>query len=156
MPSRIAAIVIVYLVAACSECHARQIENWPYEKLFKTAEVVVIGKPVSVRDATEKDKAAPPHGEQYLVGVVTKFEILHVVKGKHDGKELELVHFRLKQKEALILNGPLLVSFHTKPVRGTENEYMLFLKAGKDERLEWVSGQFNAAYSVKQMTSPLP
>jgi hypothetical protein len=166
MTNRVAALLILsgaFLALTCGDCPARQIEDWPYNKLFKKADLVVIVKPLSVRDATEKDKAVPPEGKDYLVGVVTKFKVLHVVKGEYKEKELELVHFKLK-KGTMILNGPSLVSFHTKSIRisgdswsgGAENEYMLFLKSGKDKRLTFVSGQFDPELSVKQVTSPLP
>jgi hypothetical protein len=151
------------LALLASQSHARQIEDWPYDKLFKHSELVVIVRPLSVRDATAKDKAVPPGNRDYLVGVVTNFKILHVVKGTYKAENLDLVHFKLKEG-AQILNGPLLVSFHTK--RFTlmmksgfavyDNNYMLFLKPGKDKRLEFVSGQFDPELSVKQLLGPLP
>jgi hypothetical protein len=167
MKSQIATVLILFgtfLAPICGHCSARQIEDWPYDKLFKNADLVVIVQPLSVRDATEKDKAIPPEvGKDWLVGIVTNFKVLHVVKGEYKEKELDLVHFKLK-KGAMIGNGPLLVSFHTKSISirgdgwsgGAENEYMLFLKSGKDKRLEFVSGQFDPELSVKQMTRPLP
>jgi hypothetical protein len=139
----------------------RQIEDWPYEKLFKRAELIVIVKPIEVRDANSQDSAKPP--EDYLEGVATKFKLLHVVKGEQKQDKLEVVHFKLK-KGTQIGNGPLLVSFHTKPfaLEGdgwarnvTESTYMLFLKREKDERLNFVSGQFDPALSVKQILDPL-
>ncbi len=154
---------VAFLAAACSECTARQIEDWPYDKLFKNAELVVIVKAASVRDATEKDRAVPPKGADYLTGVVTSFKVLQVVKGEYKEKELDLVHFKLKEG-IMIGNGPLLVSFNTKPINlkgdfwsaRAETEYLIFLKADKEKRLEFVSGQFDPALSVKQMTVPLP
>ncbi len=159
------------LVWAClalllaGDSHARQIESWPYEKLFKHADLVVVVKPLSVRDATAKDKAVPPPGTRsYLTGIVTNFKVLVVVKGEHKEKELAIVHFRLKEDKAgLVGNGPLLVSFPTKrekgqlggfgpvgwPGPGRQQDYMLFLKKGKEGRLEFVSGQFDPALSVK-------
>jgi hypothetical protein len=167
MKTRIATFMILlgaFFALTCGDCPARQIEEWPYDKLFKNADLVVILKPVSVRDATEKDKAVPPDpGKDFMVGIVTKFKVLHVVKGEYKEKELELIHFKLKEG-AMVNNGPVLVSFHMKSVSikgddwagGAANDYMLFLKAGKDKRLDFVSGQFDPDLSVKQMTSPLP
>jgi hypothetical protein len=148
----------------CGDCFARQLEDWPYDKLFKNADLVVIVKPSAVRDATEKDKAIPPDNEDYLVGVVTSFKVIHVVKGEYKEKKLDLVHFKIKEGR-MIGNGPLLVSFHTKEtkIRGDswssiimESEYMLFLKKQKDGQFTFVSGQFDPELSVKQVLSPLP
>jgi hypothetical protein len=148
---------------SCGDCPAREIEDWPYDKLFKTADLVVIVQPLSVRDAAEKDKAVPPYGRDYLVGIVTNFKVLHVVKGEYKETELELVHFKMKPGSH-IGNGPLLVSFHTGSIAirgngwsgGAANDYMLFLKSNKEKRLDFVSGQFDPELSVKQMTHPLP
>src|SRR5262245_9067241 len=121
MKSRTAIVLI--LVGLClalmgGAIPARQIADWPYDKLFKHADLVVIVLPVSVRDAAEKDKAVPPRGmEDYLVGVVTSFKVLHVVKGDYKEKKLDLVHFKLNKKGMMIGNGPSLVSFHTKSIR---------------------------------------
>jgi hypothetical protein len=151
------------LASSADSLHARQIEDWPYDKLFKHADLVVIVKPLSVRDAKAEDKADPP--EDYLTGIVTTFKVVHVLKGEYaDKKKLELVHFRLKEGR-MIGNGPLLVSFHTKeiPISGkswsvliTEPEYMLFLKKQKDGNFTFVSGQFDPKLSVIQLLSPLP
>jgi hypothetical protein len=149
------------LALLAGHSQARVIEDWPYDKLFQHAELVVIVRPLSVRDATAKDKAARPPKECYLDGVVTTFKVLHVVKGKYNEKKLDLVHFKLK-KGVRIRNGPLLVSFQTKEIdissqfgaRSAQNDDMLYLKNGKDTRLEFVSGQFDPVLSVKQLLRP--
>lgn len=144
---------------------SRPIESWPYDKLFNKAELVVIAKPLSVRDAREEDKAIPPDPQdgEYLTGVVTTFQVLHVVKGKYDEKNLSIVHFRMR-KGVHLGNGPCLVSFHTKPTDirgngwsgGAENEYMLFLTRQTNGQFTFVSGQFDPEFSVKQLLTPLP
>src|SRR6516225_2579356 len=127
----------------------RLLEDWPYEKLFKRADLIVIVKPLEVREANIQDEAKPP--QDYLTGVVTKFKILHVIKGEFKKDNLDIVHFRLK-KGVKVMNGPLLVSFQTKAVKlkvedrqiEVKNwDYMLFLKLEKDGRLNFVSGQFD-------------
>jgi hypothetical protein len=147
----------------CSSLSARQIEDWPYDKLFKQADLVVIVKPLAVRDASKEDQAIPPKGHSNLLtGLVTTFEVLQVVKGECKQKKMELVHFRLKAG-VKVSDGPLLVSFHTKArdLSGKgragwfRSDYMLFLKK-KGGRFEPVSGQFDPGLSVKQMMEPLP
>jgi hypothetical protein len=156
------------LVLACAcltllvgRSQARSIEDWPFDKLFKHAELVVIVRPLSVRDATAKDKAVPPGNRDYLAGVVTTFKVLHVVKGAYKEEKFDLVHFKRKEGARLPANGPLLVSFQTKGVKIGDSwyrhsEYMLFLKADNDKRLAFVSGQFDPELSVKQLFDPLP
>src|SRR5262245_234987 len=93
----------------------RQIESWPYDKLFKRADLVLLVKPLSVRDAKEADAAVPPAEDaDILAGVVTSFKVLSVVKGEYKQEKFDLIHFRLKEG-VQIINGPALVSFHTKP-----------------------------------------
>jgi hypothetical protein len=162
-------IGFILCVAWCLLTHgnaeARLIESWPYDKLFKHAELVLIVKAASVRDAEPRDQAIPAAGwKDILVGVVTNMQILQVVKGDCKEKTLDLIHFRLKEG-AQIRNGPLLVSFSTKPIvlqvngwtiANLESHYMLFLKKNKDGRLECVSGQLDPELSVKQIMGTLP
>jgi len=158
----IPSLSILTLALVCGDGSARLIEDWPYDKLFKNAELVVIVQFVSVRDATEKDKAVPPAKFDNLVGIVTTFKVLHVVKGEYKEENLDLVHFKLKEGTAIV-NGPLLVSFEKGiEIKGEKwklsqaCEYVLFLKKGKDGRLDFVSGQYDPELSVKQMMRPLP
>jgi hypothetical protein len=153
----------VSLLLVFGASRARQIEDWPYDKLFKHADVVVIAKALTVRDAKEEDGVVPPDGSgDVLVGVVTRFQVLRVVQGEHKEKELDLVHFRSKQG-ITVDNGPTLVSFHTKKTQisgkdwaaSLPSEYLLFLKKRQDGRFECVSGQYDPALSVKQVLQPL-
>jgi hypothetical protein len=165
MPRKSALLLSWALVVFhCGHLSARQIQEWPYDKLFKRADLVIIAKAVAVRDARKEDRATPPKGSaDILTGVVTTFEVLQVVKGEYKPNKIHLVHFRLK-KGVEILNGPSLVKFHTKPtnLKGdgwsgfAGHDYMLFLKKDKGERIEPVSGQFDPSLSVKQVMGPLP
>jgi hypothetical protein len=148
---------VSWLALLCGNANAREIEDWPYDKLFKHSELVVIVNALEVREAKKEDRAKPP--AKYLTGVVTTFDVLHVVKGKQEKKKLEIIHFRLDYG-ASINNGPKLVTFHTGAltVNGVTNKdyaYMLFLRKGKDGRLTFVSGQIDTVLSVKQILRPL-
>jgi hypothetical protein len=140
------------LVLLASISHAGPVELWPYEKLFKNATLVVVVKPLATREATAKDKAVPPHDyHDYLTGVVTRFKVIVVVKGEYKDKDdLNILHFRLKTKKEggrrWIIDTPWLASF---PNKESNDDYLLFLKKGKDGRMEFVSGQLNPALSVK-------
>jgi hypothetical protein len=141
----------------------RQIEDWPYEKLFKRADLIVIVKPLEVRGANIQDDAKVPEDYQdYMTGVVTKFKVLHVVKGEFKQKNLAIFHLRMKEGKS-IMNGPMLVSFQKKPVKlkgedpkieVKDRDYILFLKKDKDGRLKFVSGQTDPVLSVKEVREP--
>jgi hypothetical protein len=140
---------------------ARLLESWPYERLFKEADLVVIAKAVAVADSGEKTTDNPWKVE--FQGVTTTFEAHHVLKGKVD-KKLKVLHFRLKDGQD-VRNGLLLVSFrlkgfsiNTKTMKagvGTP-EYLLFLKTRSDGRYEPVSGRVDPELSVREVYSPLP
>jgi hypothetical protein len=158
-------LIAVTLILSFGTAHGRFIESWPYARLFKTADLVIIAKALSVCDAPEVDKATPlPREWDHLVAVVTTLKVEYVVKGDYKDDRLKLVHFRLK-KGSLIINGPLLAKFSTKPQRFEgprwsasfgQPDYMVFLKKTKDGHFECVSGQYDSELSVKQILSPLP
>jgi len=162
--NRVFLLGLAVLILLCCNLRARQIEDWPYDKLFKHADLVLIAKPLAVRDATKDDNATPPKGkDDLLTGVVTSFEVLHVIKGEYKPKKIDLVHFRLRTG-VQIGNGPCLVEFHTKMTElsgkgwaaAVSSDYILFLKKGTDGRFEPVSGQYDPSLSVKQIIGPLP
>lgn len=147
--------------AAPSTSAGRPVKQWPYNELFKEADVILILSPQSVRDAVDKDGAIPP--QEYLTGVVTTLKVLHVIKGEYKEQTIDLVHFRYKEGRAVI-NGPGLVSFQIGPQTisgkswsgGYQPDYMVFLKKGKNGRYEFVTGSFDSDGSVKQVHWPLP
>jgi hypothetical protein len=139
------------LVLLASDSHARVTPScWPFEKLFKHADLVVVVKPVATREATEKDRAVPPKDSaRFLTGVVTTFHVGVVVKGEYKEKTLDLVHFRWKDG-VLVANSSGMASFPARPVgRDSRHDFLLFLKKGKGGRLEFVSGYDDPLPSVK-------
>ncbi len=145
---------ILAVVAFPVVAGGRVLEDWPYEKLLRQADVVVIGKAVSSVDSGEKSKEG-------FLGVNTTFDVKGVFKGKVDGKQVKLLHYRIKGGNMQRPNGPLLVTFRTTGLVITSKkgdktmlsppEYLLFLKSKKDGRYEVVSGQYDPRLSVRQM-----
>jgi hypothetical protein len=140
---------------------ARRIENWPYDRLFKEADLVVIARAKSSEDCD--DTTTDNIWKAEFLGTNTTFTVAKVLKGKCDADKITVLHFRLKEGTAIV-SGPLLVTFRTK---GTEIElnggkkvgigapdYMLFLKATKDGRFEPVSGRTDPELSVKEVSVP--
>jgi hypothetical protein len=157
-------LIVIAVTLSLGTAWGRPVKFWPYHKLFENADLVIIAKPLAVRDAPEVDKAMPlPRERSFLLAVITTLKVEYVVKGNYKDERLELVHFRLKEGSQ-IGNGPLLVNFHTKveTLKGSDwafscqPEYMLFLKKAKNGRFECVSGQYDPELSVKEILRPLP
>jgi hypothetical protein len=146
----------------------RRVELWPYERLFKEADLVVIARAkssVPCKDKWEEDL----FGAELFQGVETSFKIASLLKGTPPSS-VKMLHFKLK-RSTLLNDGPSLVSFRTEPVRlklekGEEKElrqphnthylaakpeYLLFLKLRKDGRYEAVSGQIDPQGSVRTL-----
>jgi hypothetical protein len=159
---RLAPLVILAAVTWPPSAPARGLESWPYRRLLKEADVVVVATALSSADAGESTRDNLWQAE--LVGVNTTFAVEAVLKGKLEGDRLRVLHYRLRPG-VLIEDGPLLVSFRTGGLTLTTKgakvalsrpSYLLFLKAGKDGRYEPVSGRTDPALSVREMYKPLP
>jgi hypothetical protein len=156
----IGAFALIVLMASSGTGIARILANWPYDKLMKEADLVVIAVPSKTEDADDKP---PEHVWNYeFVGQNTTFEIKSALKGKVDGKSIKVLHFRFGDlKKGLdpndffshvIMDGPCFVAFDlAKPA----SEHLLYLKLMKDGRYEPVSGRVDPELSVRQLTKPL-
>jgi hypothetical protein len=143
----------------------RLIENWPYERLLKESDLVVIARAEGTVDT--KDRFDKSGWKVEFIGQETTFTVAAVLKGKHlAGKPLKVLHFRLPDG-VLVENGPLLVTFHKESLPVTEIvagkrierkkgrvDYILFLRARPDGRYEPVSGQIDPVLSVRELQRP--
>jgi hypothetical protein len=148
-------LVLVSLGLPCSQ--ARLVENWSYERLFKESDVIVIAETTSVEDSGGTTKIKP--WDVDFVGVHSTFAVKAKLKGKLDKDQLTVLHYRI-EKDVTIENGPGLVSFRLKGIEGKTKEvkfglgkpeYLLFLKHGKDDCYEPVSGHTDPCLSVREM-----
>src|SRR6266849_2014955 len=117
-------ISVGVLLLTAGVCRARLLENWPYEKLFKEADLVVIAEATAAADSgsTVREKG---WGEIDFVGINTTFSVKSTLKGKAEKDTIKVLHFRLKPG-VLVQNGPLPVTFRTG--RGPQ----FSTKTGKD------------------------
>ena len=156
----IASLLSVLLIAALSCALARELENWSYERLFEESDLVAIVLTVKSEDSADRTKDNPWKIE--FTGVNTKFDVLHVLKGKPQSK-LTVLHYKTDER---IENGPLFVSFRVKGQQftlkdGTKVEtagpatYLLFLKKRGDGRFEPTSGHTDPALSARELTVPM-
>lgn len=157
--------VIAVLVIFVAPTAARRIENWPYERLFKNSDLVIIGTTEGTVDT--KDRFKTEGWEVEFIGQETTLTVRTTLKGDIKGeKKVQVLHYRLP-KGVKVVNGPLLVSFRKEPLplKGTINgrafkaalgrpDYLLFLRARPDGRFEPISGQVDPALSVRELHSP--
>src|SRR5262245_40870472 len=81
---------------------ARLVEYWPYDRLARAADVIVIATPVSVHDTEERTtfpnlaEVGTNHVQQPVpaVGVETTFKSLAVLKGSTNTTTLVFHHLR--------------------------------------------------------------
>ena len=135
-------LLCLAITVAAFSVFARGLENWSYERLSKESDLVVIAKPVQSEDSPDRTKDNLWKIE--FIGINTKFDVLHVLKGKSKSAKLTVLHFRANVQ---IQDGPGFVTFRTKDLRytledGTKIEaagparYLLFLKKRDDGRYE--------------------
>ena len=166
------ATLLLFLFAV-SQAFARKVEDWPYERLFKESDLVMIGSvegwgPAKV-EWPEKifDKAQ-------FEGKKTAFHPRSILKGEPAFPCAWVLHFSYKKRATPYEDGPGLVTFLKKPmiieVKSKEEgkdkelklqqagkrlvsppEYLLFLKLRQDGLYEPVSGQLDAAFSARAL-----
>jgi hypothetical protein len=156
------AVAIALAAIGVGTAAARLIPSWPYDKLFREADLVVLARPVSSADSGEV--ASPGGWKVEFLGVNTKFEAKAVLKGKLEGGRLTVLHHRLPDGIS-IKDGPWLVSFRlrglaveTKAMKAIlpRPDYLLFLKRRADGRYEPVSGPVDPELSVREVMPPCP
>lgn len=146
---------------------ARKVEDWPYDRLFKDADLVVIARAVSSVECKDEWNERFFDGSRFQ-GLETTFEVASTLKGKAP-ETLKLLHFRYKRETPVYDDGPGLISFLTKPrstkvkkrgevlgelapliaSKSSRPEYLLFLRLRKDGRYEAISGQMDSNLSAR-------
>jgi hypothetical protein len=155
-------VVVICVAAGMMLCSplgkARFLPSWPYEKLMKEADLVVIAKPTKSEASADEP---PKHQWQYeFVGQNTTFDVKYTLKGKLDEKQIKVLHFKWGKLKTgfdpkdpfshIIDDGPLLVAFDIKDAP----EYLLFLKKMNDGRYEPVSGKIDPRLSARLLSDP--
>jgi hypothetical protein len=146
------------LCLAPSDSGARLLDSWPYDKLMKKSDLVVIAK--AIKTEVCADKYLAHSWTREFAGQNTTFEVIHTLKGKADRKQIKVLHFSwgdLKQgvdpkslDAFIIIAGPLFVAFRTD----NSPEYLLYLKALKDGRYEPISGKIDPKLAIRVLSEP--
>jgi len=164
----------LFCMLIVSEVSARKVEDWPYERLFKESDLVVIAH-VQGWGVTKKEWNEKLFDKGRFEGAKTIFGASFVLKGDQP-LCIWLNHFRYKEGAVRYNDGPGLVAFLKEPLlielKSTKNqkgklhqqsqglrkisqpEYLLFLKKHKDGMYEPVSGQLDASFSVRALFPP--
>ena len=124
--------------------YARLHEYWPYDKLTKEADLIVIATPISTRDTAERTTlpdivsvdANNVRTSIPAIGVETTFTSLAVLKGDTNNTTVVFHHMREAEPHPS-LNGPGLVAFDPKE----KKRFLLFLKRESDGRYAPLTGQ---------------
>lgn len=146
---RLSSIVFVgglLLLAASQSLLARPVEVWSEERLWKEADLVLIGTVKSSDDVEADHSNAKPDS---LVAVDTIFSAGRVLKGTVAGKTAIVRHRRYFSKDAEIevIDGPSLVGFN--PAK--KHQYLMFLKKADEEGVyEPLTGQHDPDQSFVQ------
>lgn len=160
--------IAIVLIFACAMSNAvlRRVNRLTYSELLEQSDVVIVVRPGLTRGAIDGDPIAEVEDKsdlRFLVPVVTPVKVLAVMKGQCKDADFLFPHFRAntgdKETGLGIMNGPCLVDFH-EPLADTDDGYprgddfIFFLKKNKNGTLTFVTGQFDAMYSVFQFGKP--
>jgi len=139
---------VLLILATGLLAQARLMKSWSYQELYDQSDLVVIAKPTSTQDTTEKATLPNISPDVHVVGLSTQFDISLVMKGDTSAKKATLHHYRLADPEQLMRNGPSLTSFDSKQ----HTRYLLFLHREADGRYSPVSGQtYPTLFSVVKL-----
>ena len=150
---------------------AREVPEWPYEKLIADSDVVAIVEPIE----NEPAKDAFPdynygHSANDFEATNTRFRVCSVLKPADDApKELTVLHFSYSDRITIILDGASFIRFligplqyekrdlkDEKPVGGVKAfqekpVWLAFLKRRADGRFEPVTGHYDSAFSFREL-----
>jgi hypothetical protein len=83
--------------------------------------------------------------------IITKLDVLAVVKGKYDLAAIELCHYKYKANEQQITNGPRFVDFDDDRFG---DDYILFLNRNAKGRWTFVTGHYDPVDAVRHLSRP--
>ena len=117
--------------------------------MFDKADLVVIAHRVSTKNTDERSMLTDLRPHVAVVGVVTEFRTLLILKGAKNATKFNLHHYRLQsENDQNVESGPDLVRFS----RGQHVPFLLFLIKERNGKYAPVTGQTDpAAFSVLEL-----
>lgn len=134
-------ITLFLTLSTVISTQARITRAWSYQELYDEADLVVIARPASTLETSERGSLPDFSPDVPFVGLSTEFDIKAVMKGDKTMKSCILHHYRLANPEEIMRNGPNLVSFDSKQ----HITFLLFLRREADGRYSPVSGPTDPA-----------
>ena len=119
---------LLFLAATTFVADARFIDARPFEEMEKSADTIVVAKPVSTRDTDERTNLSSYKPHVPVVGLSSEFEVGLVLKGDSSLTKLVVHHYRRADHPGW--NEFNLDSFDPKD----STNYLLFLKREPDGR----------------------
>ena len=117
---------------------ARGIDTWSYEEMFAKSDFVVIARPMTAtRNTSERTKFNAVKPPIPMIGVVTDFQSLYVLKGPKQSR-FTLHHYREAPSVGIWIDGFMLAEFNPKKGR---KAFLLFLVRERDGRFAPAAGQ---------------
>jgi hypothetical protein len=153
--------------------YARVLPSWPYERLMREADVVVVATPTAKRDIDfdfSKDKHFAPFLRDPHVGPiirdklrarVTTLKVIGMLRGERRAS-VEVLHFYWTKAPSELEGGPRFMDFTARrkvTFEVQDQQYLLFLRSCEDihffyQFFEPVSGQFDADLSFRLLMRP--
>ena len=153
---------IISAILLGTAAYARPVESWPYDRLTKEADLIVIATPVSIRDTSERTvfpnlaEVGTNNVQRPVpaIGVETTFQTLSILKGDTNTTTFLFHHLRnatlnspTGHFKVLAINGPVNVAFEP----GEKRRFLLFLKLESDGRCASVTGQTDPAMGIRDL-----
>ena len=173
------AFVTLVLILGNTSVNARMVPDWPYDKLWDAADIVVIIEPLKTENNDDKLQIPwDPKGEWQ--GLTTHFKVHSILKGGPLGGEIVLKHFDLKPSPPSpqttihtdgdgffihFTSGPLhydeTISKDGKEIsrHSLENQtpvFLAFLKKTPAGEFVPVTGQIDPVFSFRDLREILP
>lgn len=166
-------LLAVILLGVVSPALAGEVPKWPYERLMREADVVVVATPTATRaihfDFSKSRELGldpeDPLGRQLLAqlgALRTTFRVIGTLRGARR-ETIDVVHFYWKEQNQ-VENGPDFIDFTepqetaVDPGHGDQGDpqLMLFLRQSRHGYgiFEPVSGQCYPRLSVRRLTEP--
>jgi hypothetical protein len=164
--------MVVGLISGQVFLHARGVPDWPYDKLWETADLVVVIEPLNTENNDDQLKIDWDPAAK-LQGLTTHFKIHSVFKGGPISGELVLKHFSYKpevsDKTTVFTDWPQFIRFTSGPLEYNESilkdtkviwqnhllnqvpMFLAFLKKTDDGTYVAVTGQVDPSYSFRDL-----
>ena len=138
---------------ALSDLQADQpIKEWTLKELQNESDLIVVVRPVSWRIPDDPKMVVPiSWNHESLLAIITTFDVETIFKGDHQGRTLELCHYKHRSFYPHLGPNIGLATFTDNLDDKVQmaDQYLLYLKRDQLGRLTFVSGQDDPRRSIR-------